>query len=286
MAVLTKNKPKPTVNIVAQVPEVEWETITPDVAQDYLATNHELNRNYIKALADRYAADMTAGQWRAVGDPIQFDRLGHLINGQHRLRALIRTGIAQKFLVVRGIDPEDFSVIDTGRARRPQDMLKIMGYPQTALLGGTARTLLHIKAGPLTFRGRNQVTHSEILALVERHPHLIECCSRSRPLRGIRPSLLVAFNYIGRFLTPYAGEADAFIEVFNTGIPSYDGDPAHLWREKILRERTASGRMYHSKGFTLLAMAHVWNLFVERRKVQALRFPDRVEIKDLELSKI
>lgn len=101
------------------------ENITPYMAKKYLETqerNREINSLRVLEYADR----MKKGQW-LVGQAITFDGDGHLIDGQHRLAAIVKYGNAVDFLVVRGVSKESASVFDVGQKRTMAQVAKIQG---------------------------------------------------------------------------------------------------------------------------------------------------------------
>jgi hypothetical protein len=257
--------------------EIEW--IDGATAQAYLEKNHPNNRNMRRDWLQTLARDMRMGNWKLSGDPIRFDRDGLLIDGQHRLAALVNVDGRFPFLVLRNVDPEAMAIIDTGRSRRAADALRVAGHVNTNLLAGAARLLLRIKEGPLDYSQRRSVTHSQLLEVVKRHPNLSHSIQVPRAIKGVRPTLLVAMHYIGTYLLAKAEAADAFVKVFNTGIPAYHNDPAHKLRERWLHERGAAQRTTDAN--KLLQIAHVWNHFSEWREVGLLKFPNSVEIKGL-----
>lgn len=71
-----------------------------------------------------YADEMAQGRWIANGDSIRFDRNGVLIDGQHRLKAIIKSGVPQEFVVVEDLDPECVKTIDIAHKRSIEDYLK------------------------------------------------------------------------------------------------------------------------------------------------------------------
>jgi hypothetical protein len=95
---------------------VDWEIITPAVAAEYLDQNTD-NRHLRSRAVDMYTRNMLAGEWKVTGETIKFDRNGRLIDGQHRLAAIIRAEKQQPCLVVRGLEPEVQGVIDTNLHR-------------------------------------------------------------------------------------------------------------------------------------------------------------------------
>lgn len=86
---------------------IELVEVTPQMAQEWLATNAKNNRDLSKVTVKRYANDMVKGQWMVTGEAIKFDRTGRLIDGQHRLQALIESKVPRlQMCVVRNLDAE------------------------------------------------------------------------------------------------------------------------------------------------------------------------------------
>ena len=79
------------------------EKITPAIATDYLKSNTKNYRKLSRPVVNRYAEDMRSGRWELNGEPIVFDESGLLKNGQHRLAAVIVSGMTVEMSVVRGV---------------------------------------------------------------------------------------------------------------------------------------------------------------------------------------
>ena len=84
---------------------VEVEEITPVKASLYLSNNAH-HRKVKQKKIDSYVKDLEEGNWKLNGKTITFDANGRLLGGQHRLHAVVKSGISMTTLVVRGLDPE------------------------------------------------------------------------------------------------------------------------------------------------------------------------------------
>ena len=82
--------------------KVAIEVITPRQAEAYLAANVG-NRPVLRAVVARYAREMAAGNWLLTHQGIAFDSQGKLVDGQHRLMAIIEAGRAVQMVVTRDI---------------------------------------------------------------------------------------------------------------------------------------------------------------------------------------
>ena len=99
-------------------------TVTPDMARKMLEGN-EGNRPKKKSVVARYAAIMLAGNWSLSPDGLIFGRDGRLLQGQHRLSAVIIADVPVDFVVWRDVDDTVFRVLDRGAIRSASDALGI-----------------------------------------------------------------------------------------------------------------------------------------------------------------
>lgn len=105
---------------------VEVININPSMAMKMLEHVHHKNRSVSKATVDRYARAMSDGRFDGLnGETIIIDELGNLLDGQHRLWAVVTSGVTMPFLVVtpRGTSDEIIKTIDGGYARSISDFL-------------------------------------------------------------------------------------------------------------------------------------------------------------------
>lgn len=97
------------------------EAITPEVAQQYLASNSRQQRKLRRRKVAEYADDMRNGRWGLNGATIVIDEHGNLIDGQHRLSAVVESGTTQRFVVVRNVSEDSYETIDQGMKRTLAD---------------------------------------------------------------------------------------------------------------------------------------------------------------------
>jgi len=102
------------------------ETITPEIAKQLLEVNTN-NRKVSQANTRKIEEALEAGEWQVSGQTIIISETGRLLDGQHRIHAVLNTGISMEHLVCRGIKDEAFKVIDTGKNRSGGDVLSIVG---------------------------------------------------------------------------------------------------------------------------------------------------------------
>lgn len=120
-------------------------TIGPEEAATLLKLNHN-NRKRNQNTVIRYASDMAAGRWRNVGDPIRFNGT-RLFDGQHRLAAIVMSGVQLEMYVIDGLTEDDMSVIDTGKPRSLNDTLQWAGAKNVSVTAGVTRRLCGLSNG-------------------------------------------------------------------------------------------------------------------------------------------
>ncbi len=103
------------------------ETITPKIALAMLGQNKK-NRNLAKRTVTNYANQIKKGQWKLNGDAIRFAEDGTLIDGQHRLSAIIEAETPVKMSVIRDLPKDVIKTLDIGRKRTNADHMKIYGF--------------------------------------------------------------------------------------------------------------------------------------------------------------
>lgn len=96
--------------------------ITPSIAATMLATQVR-NRVLRKSLVNKFSDLLKQQKFETTHQGIAFDINGCLIDGQHRLHAIIETGISAYMLVTRGLDPEIYFAIDGSGGRRMADLI-------------------------------------------------------------------------------------------------------------------------------------------------------------------
>ena len=101
--------------------------VTPKIAQRWLDESNKHNRKVKDPPANVLAEKMKEGKWvEGSGETIVFCKDGHLAEGQHRLRGVIRSGIGLWWWVMFGADPKAREVLSTGKCcRNPNALLEI-----------------------------------------------------------------------------------------------------------------------------------------------------------------
>lgn len=139
----------PTANKVTH----NWEYIDPVKAKAILNHVHPLQKGRHGPLViEAMARQMKNNEWDTdVVQTVSIDTNGNLVNGYHRMNAVIESGRTLPFLVVRGVSPDSFSNYDNAYSRtlaqrvgmEPDNVavinavLRIVTYPQVSMRPST-----------------------------------------------------------------------------------------------------------------------------------------------------
>jgi hypothetical protein len=122
---------------------LETVDLTPEDAAKMLAISQgHHQRKLRKANIDRLTHAITSGQWRETHQAIALNRDGIVIDGQHRLTAIVAAGMTVRVLIAKDVADETFDVIDTGSVRSPYDVLTLAGIPNAAKVAAACRLIL------------------------------------------------------------------------------------------------------------------------------------------------
>ena len=199
----------------------EITTITPAEATNWLRANCK-NRPVRKAHVEFLAREMKGGNWRVNGQPIIIADNEQVLDGQHRLLAIIEAGIPIKTMVTYGIAEDAFSTIDTGAVRSSADALCLhfQEYPHYVVkaVAGAVYWLKMLERGVL-HRGGGKISNTEVihyardhLSMFERATTLLHYPKENRPLSIALGTAL--FEYLAR---KNEEKAEEFFERVYTG---------------------------------------------------------------------
>ena len=104
--------------------EAKLEEITPDVAKAYLEHNKR-NRKIKTKTVESYARDIMRGNFVTTHQGIAFNNEGELIDGQHRLLAIVAANKSVQMMVTRGLPNGTVSVLDRGVSRSIRDVIQM-----------------------------------------------------------------------------------------------------------------------------------------------------------------
>ena len=145
--------------------------ITPDVAKEMLRKNKD-NRKITQAASAFLVKQMEQGKWRFTADPIQFSDKGRLIDGQHRLDAIVKSGKAQTMLVAYNVPDDHQNVIDTGKNRSAGDVLYMHGIQNHTIAAALIKTYMRFSRNITSYGGdkKHVASNEDVLKAYKERP--------------------------------------------------------------------------------------------------------------------
>jgi hypothetical protein len=143
-------------------PHAEIRIVTPEWARDVLE-EHDASivsgkfaqRSISERQVKAYAEDMRAGQWSLNGQGISFDTNNNLLDGQHRLHAVVKSGISVQMLVMWDLPvsynsgSKTINTMDIGKRRFAGAQLKMEGFMYANTVATASRVLVLAASGNL-----------------------------------------------------------------------------------------------------------------------------------------
>lgn len=174
--------------------------ITPEMAAELLELNQN-NRPLSELHVKRIAAQIKAGKWQFNGDTIKIASSNDILDGQHRLWAVIEAKKPIKTVIVRNVDKEAFTTIDTIRKTRTAgDTLATLGQEVYRTVAGSAyQWFLRWQRGivPVYRAPGNRIENSDIEEAFRDHPRMIEAVIKAKRVHRIgNPAVIGAMYYV------------------------------------------------------------------------------------------
>jgi hypothetical protein len=276
-------------------------TVTPDMAERMLARNID-NRAISSRKVSEYASDMCTGRFNGLnGETIKIARDGTTNDGQHRLKAILESGVALRTLVVFGVDRASRMTVDQGKVRSMADYSYMAGivnkedakhmaavanvchaYDNNALRGRTtgAKKMQHgaarLNSQPVTKAELLQYERDNAEGLAE----ALESVGRKDlNVLGGRARMATGYFVIRRRNPNSKDFVDGFFERLISGEGLASGNPILTLRKRLLEDKTYG----HPSHFaTLQIIVKAWNAHVKGERVQ--RFNVTGIIPDVEIA--
>lgn len=259
---------------------VVTENITPAKAQEYLRTslgNRPISKVYVRSYADT----MRKGGWMLNGVPIIFDIDGHLLDGHHRLLAVIEAGIPVRFDVSRGAPAEAFTTYDTGRHRTVGQILAMQGVKNYVLVGAIVSANETLIRNGRLFGNNNHENNGAKRTLNDTYELYSRDCEGYEKVGSYITALrsrckILPVSWEGGlfyYLTHTGGYREESVRPFFDCLHDLDSNAiksAALLRKAIAKEAMEGRKMQPETQWAFLVKA--WNAYITGADIKILRY--------------
>ena len=230
-------------------------SITPKIAEKWLeSVSPEKQRPLMERTITEYASAMRLGHWVLTHQGIAFDADGCLTDGQHRLHAIVRSGVTVSMFVATGLPVKQgelytFDAIDRGKVRGIGQQLQVRhGIRDANRIAAAARIIAQICT-----RTSSKMTVGNTLAIIDRFGSSLQFVNRSMKLNAMhKGSVLGSLAFCHRVMPK---ELNDFMERVGDGDGVSRGSPAFALRAHILTNGVKGGCLGgHERACTLCSM--------------------------------
>lgn len=249
---------------------IQLKLITPSYAKDLLESNIN-NRKVKMPVVLKYANEMALGQWKTnTGELIKVSKTNKLIDGQHRLLALIKAQVSIEFHVAYDVEDSIFDVLDTGTVRNSSDVFSIERVKYNALLPGIIQ-FYHTQF--LSTQKNNRLSNAQLLEAYKKRQEYWEEIARFsdkmyRSFAMVLPSRVIGGLY-AIFNDINEKQSTDFITSLCTGDNVVDRVFSVL-RNKLIQDKTSTRKLTPMHKNALIVKA--WNAYRLGNEVKGLSF--------------
>jgi len=251
--------------------QITKETITPELAEEFLKknkSNRPLSSKHVIALA----GSIDRGEWMFTGESIKFSESDTLLDGQHRLSAIVMAGIAVDMLVVRGLPDEAFHAIDIGIKKRGlSDVLAIAGEKNYIVLSAALAVIKAWEVNQEQIVAYGQFSVQQIEEVLSRHPEIRVHASIREGVRSMmHPSLACALSYL--FSLVDADKTNTFFDRLQHGVGLDKGSPILLLRDRLFLNKASKSKLPKKEIAALVIKS--FNAFEQGKSMGTLRWAE------------
>ena len=247
---------------------IETKIIGPEAATELLSKNTK-NRSAKKSNVTFLAKQMSEGKWRNNGETLKFSKTNKLLDGQHRLLAVIECGVAQSFTIVKGLDDDVFATIDSGKRRDAADNLAIAGYSYGPALAAIIKQVIKFgNTGRIDTAGTYIIPSADIIKKAADRPDLGTSAAFVLGKGGsfVRPSIVQFCHY---YFSIHNNElSNGFFDILKSGYGN-KGCPVLALRNMLINLKLNDKSM--SLKDTVAYFCRAFELYEEGREVGTLR---------------
>lgn len=203
--------------------------VTPELARKYLALNHPDQRPVSQKQVDAEVADILSGNYIYTHQGICFGKRGLLIDGQHRMHAIIKANKGVTMLVLHNPNGDVRDPMDLQRTRSMSYLLQ--QHPRVV----GALGLLH-KMERYIFASTTPVTKDQLETAWEHHETYLSMIAGDSRIPQ-KSKIIVGVRAACAWIMPINPEKTLdFLKKVLTGEMLSRGDPAYAFR--AWKERT------------------------------------------------
>lgn len=253
--------------------------VTPTVAKQYLEANVN-NRRIKNAVVTRYAQDMILGRWKEdTGEIIKISKSGAVLDGQHRLMAVVKSNTPISFHFAMNVEDSVFDVLDTGSSRNATDSFKVKDIKNGNTIPSIISLHTTIITGIRTGAQKNNKPTNAILLEIYYENELFwqHVANKSHKwyldfAKILSPSAMGGLYSV--FHKSNTEKALSFMNQLATGL-DVENRSINLLRQKLMTDKMSQKKMPVTIKHALIIKT--WNYFILKKEVKILKYDQSKE---------
>lgn len=276
--------------IVYSKETIKMELMTPEKAEKLLKSNFN-NRKINRRNVIKYKNAILNNEYNTTGDCILIDKYGDLLNGQHRLTAIVEANIPVVVDIKYGVNPDVKYVQNTGRATSQNDLgdihLKPFGI-HSKMYPAISKTLDYFEHNGSFSKSKLEYHPKKIIefSIDEKHIDMIKSIGATHASKKRNPFGNASLALTKEVIFSLIDKSKA--EIFFNSFYEHDfgkGDPIHaLWMWVENRKNTNKNARWGAAGEEELNVAIniAWNAFVQGKKLNQIRLYENDKLRKVE----
>lgn len=243
--------------------------VTPAIAEDWLGRNTH-NRPIRQHRIDELVGIINRGEWRVNNNSIAFDLEGTLLDGQHRLWAIVLTETTVPCIVSTGLTSDAQETMDTGARRSLKDTLVLDGTADASKVAAALTYKWRYDHGFIRNSNVRPTIRQAKEVLVE-HPGFPESLRQAGRINNrFRGSVGMLSTVLYELSSIDDEDCDTFVEKLLAGAGLEEGDAILALRRHLERQSLVSVGARASALVTHALIIKAWNAWREGRQVTNL----------------
>jgi hypothetical protein len=252
--------------------KIEKKTITPSIAKSMLEKNTN-NRNCSTKTVLVYSNSMKKGLWKEdTFEVIKISKSGRVLDGQHRLQAVVKSNMEINFHIAYDVDDSVFDVLDTGKKRNASDVFKINNVKNSNVIPSMIQLYFSLKNNFNVRSTQLTKSNSELIFIYEENSTFWDM---------VGTKSLTWYHNFSKILPPqYVGGLYAFFyEISKDDATNFMDDLANgttdnkailILRKRLVDDKVSIRKISSDVKFALIIKT--WNFYRTNKTISCLKF--------------
>lgn len=240
--------------------------VSPGLAKSWLGLNKD-NRGLNERHIARLSESMSKGDWKLNGQGLVFSKEGLLLDGQHRLHAIIKADKPVMFDVRFGVDSSAMMTIDEGKRRNAADVLQIKGVKNATAVSAACKVVMTYDNETSENPSRiSRPSNVEVFNWLSENPEMNKVVSAAVKYYNVAPDSPLSASRIAGFMficnRSNKEMSEEFFYKLSTGVGLQIDGVVFKLRSRLSQAKNSTS-LRLSKNYVDGLVATAWNHYVQ-----------------------